>query len=80
MALERLSGAFRMDGVHPGHFTLLLATDLIRGLPTAFARVDANDHDRERIRRVRIGGPSGGRSRRDPMAPGLPRGRRSRPG
>jgi len=48
MVLEQFSGSLCVDELHPGRFTLLLATDPIRDLPVAFALVGANDHDHMR--------------------------------
>src|SRR3954463_6544732 len=46
--LEHFSGTLRVDELHPGRFTLLLATDPLSDLPVAFALVDANDQDHMR--------------------------------
>jgi hypothetical protein len=48
MVLEQFSGTLCVDEVHLGQFTLLLATDPLRGLPVAFALVSANDQDHMR--------------------------------
>src|SRR6516162_5562089 len=48
MVLEQFSGTLCVDELHLGRFTLLLATDPVRDLPVAFARVGANDHDHRR--------------------------------
>jgi hypothetical protein len=41
--LEHFSGTLCVDELHPGRFTLLLATDPLADLPVAFALVGAND-------------------------------------
>src|SRR3954468_2754402 len=48
MVLDRFSGTLCVDELHPGRFTLLLATDPLADLPVAFALVGKNDHDHMR--------------------------------
>ncbi|MCA1685773.1 MAG: hypothetical protein LC745_07245, partial [Planctomycetia bacterium] len=48
MVLEQFSGTLCVDELHPGRFTLPLATDPIRDLPVAFALIGTNDHDHVR--------------------------------
>jgi transposase-like protein len=48
MVLEHFSGTLCVDELHPGRFTLLLATDPLADLPVAFALVDKNDSDHMR--------------------------------
>jgi Transposase len=45
LVLEHFSGTLCADELHPGRFTLLLATDPLSDLPVAFALVSANDQD-----------------------------------
>jgi hypothetical protein len=46
--LEHFGGTLRVDELHLGRFTLLLATDPLSDLPVAFALVAANDQDQMR--------------------------------
>ncbi len=46
--LGQFSGRLCVDGIHPGRFAPLPATDPIRDLPAAFAPVGANDRDHMR--------------------------------
>ena len=56
--LERFSGTLCVDELHPGRFTLLLATDPLADLPVAFALVEKNDQDHMRryLRNLKNGG------------------------
>jgi len=46
--LGRFSGTLCIDELHPGRFTLLLATDPLADSPVAFALVEKNDQDHMR--------------------------------